>query len=193
MNDPRQTSLTDDIPPPPPPPKPPRARLTVAARAKRNAEAARLNLSETATEQYRRCDGFNEIYRPLLDWTLDDVWAIHRRHRLKPNPLYRQGASRVGCAPCIYARKGEIKMLAERYPEEIARIAEWETILNRIQKTALPGSTYFNARDLAKRAGEPIDWRKHGIRAQVDWARGGAGADRQTDIPADCTAPGICE
>lgn len=36
-------------------------------------------------------------WRPIIAWTLDDVIAIHARHGLAPNPLYLEGASRVGC------------------------------------------------------------------------------------------------
>lgn len=57
------------------------------------------------------------IWRPLIDWSFDQVVDIHKRHNIKPNPLYTQGFSRVGCFPCIFARKGEIKMAFERYPE----------------------------------------------------------------------------
>ena len=63
-----------------------------------------------------------EVWRPLLTWTMDDVVAIHRRHGLRPNPLYLQGASRVGCWPCIMARKGEIRMIANADPARIDRL-----------------------------------------------------------------------
>ena len=55
-----------------------------------------------------------EIWRPLLAWTNQDVIDIHHRHGLRPNPLYVAGAERVGCWPCIYSRKSEIRMIAER-------------------------------------------------------------------------------
>lgn len=61
-------------------------------------------------------------YRPLLRWTLDDVWAIHKRHGIEPNPLYSLGAKRVGCLPCIMSRKAEVANIATRWPERIDRI-----------------------------------------------------------------------
>jgi phosphoadenosine phosphosulfate reductase len=37
---------------------------------------------------------------PLADWTRDQIWAYVRSHRLPVNPLYEQGYTSIGCAPC---------------------------------------------------------------------------------------------
>lgn len=66
------------------------------------------------------------VWRPLLAWAFEDVRDIHQRHGLQPAGPYFAGATRVGCAPCIMARKGEIAWLAERYPERIAVIRDLE-------------------------------------------------------------------
>ncbi len=65
-------------------------------------------------------------YRPLLKWSIKEVWAIHDRHGLKPNPLYALGAQRVGCLPCVMSRKAEIANIATRWPERIDMIREKE-------------------------------------------------------------------
>ena len=31
-------------------------------------------------------------YRPILDWTADDCFEMHRKHGIKHNPLYEQMA-----------------------------------------------------------------------------------------------------
>lgn len=64
-----------------------------------------------------------EVYRPLLRWTIDDVWAIHKKYGIEPNPLYGMGCKRVGCLPCIMSRKSEVANIAIRWPERIERIA----------------------------------------------------------------------
>lgn len=66
------------------------------------------------------------IWRPLMSWSFDDVVAIHKRHGLEPNPLYIRGAQRVGCWPCIFARKAEVRMISERDPARIQRIYSLE-------------------------------------------------------------------
>jgi len=45
------------------------------------------------------------IYKisPLLDWTLADIWAYVRTHKLPYNPLHDSGYPSIGCAPCTRA------------------------------------------------------------------------------------------
>jgi phosphoadenosine phosphosulfate reductase len=55
-------------------------------------------------------DGHGGILKlnPLADWTRDQVWAYVRSHRLPVNPLYEQGYTSIGCAPCTRpTRPGE--------------------------------------------------------------------------------------
>jgi len=90
--------------------------------------AARFKLSE-----WEWSDTFDTwTWRPLIDWSESDVIAAHTRAGLPPNPLYLQGASRVGCWPCIYARKSEVRMLAEMDPARLAVIRELESEVGRL-------------------------------------------------------------
>jgi len=73
-------------------------------------------------------------FRPLLKWKIDEVWDIHTRYGITPNPLYAMGAKRVGCLPCIMSRKDEVANISRRWPEQIDRIraeerrsSEWHT------------------------------------------------------------------
>ena len=79
---------------------------------------------------------FSDVYdawieRPLFDWTAADVFAIHERHGVEPNPLYKMGASRVGCFPCIMANHGELRRMTETAPEIWERAASLERAANR--------------------------------------------------------------
>jgi len=62
------------------------------------------------------------IERPLFTWTARDVFAIHRRHGVEPNPLYKMGAGRVGCAPCIFVTHRELRVLLKDDPTLIERL-----------------------------------------------------------------------
>lgn len=65
-------------------------------------------------------NGFDcEVWRPILRWSEQDVIDIHHRHGLRPNPLYLLGAQRVGCWPCIYARKSELRLINQLAPERV--------------------------------------------------------------------------
>lgn len=68
-------------------------------------------------------------FRPLIRWTLDDVIAIHRRHDVIPNPIYLEAGAtkgtRVGCDPCIFSRKAELREFGNR-PASLRRLRELE-------------------------------------------------------------------
>lgn len=66
------------------------------------------------------------VWRPIKPWSEEDVFAMHHRHGVKLNPLYGMGAGRVGCWPCVYARKAEIRMLADLDPERVALLRKLE-------------------------------------------------------------------
>ena len=53
------------------------------------------------------------VWRPLIKWTTQDVIDIHKRHGIAPNPLYLGRSKRVGCYPCIFANKGDLRVVAE--------------------------------------------------------------------------------
>lgn len=67
---------------------------------------------------------------PIKDYTLQEVWDIHHRYGFRINPLYDMGFSRVGCAPCIFARKGELAMWGDIAENHIQIIREVEALRN---------------------------------------------------------------
>lgn len=134
-------------------------------------------------------------YRPILRWTVDQVFEIHKRHGIEPNPLYKQGAARVGCSPCIHSRKGEIAEWGKRFPGEVERVRQWEELVRDASKR---GAASFFAGD--KTPGEHVgrsDWAP-GIEAVVDWATNTSRGGRQRillDEPTEiCSSQyGLCE
>lgn len=143
-------------------------------------------------------------YRPILNWNVERVFEQHRKHGVKPNPLYKQGMKRVGCMPCIHCGKQEMREVAKRFPEAIERISQWEAMVSDAAKRG--ASTFMDARVTAKMLGtgtsvEEINHTTHGIRAYVDWsrtARGGKQIDliamtEVDDIPLCSSLYGLCE
>lgn len=118
-------------------------------------------------------------FRPLLAWTLADVAAIHRRHHLPLNPLYRRGFTRVGCLPCINAGKRDIRVAAAHCPAELERIRLWEREVSRVSRS---GSVTFFHRSKTRDSQADID-------AMVRWARTPRG--KNGALPPDGPAP-IC-
>lgn len=109
-------------------------------------------------------------YRPLIRWTWEDVFEAHQIMGIKPNPLYLEGMSRVGCMPCIHATKDDIMNIAQRFPEEIERVVEWERIVEEATK-GTSHATFFNHGD---DGGTPI-------KVAVDWSKTSRGG-KQYDM-----------
>lgn len=65
-------------------------------------------------------------FLPIHQWTAADVFALHKHFGISPNPLYTQGASRVGCMNCVLCTKEEIAETAARWPEHIEKHHAWE-------------------------------------------------------------------
>lgn len=133
------------------------------------------------------------IYRPILRWNVAQVFEIHDKHGINPNPLYRQGMSRVGCMPCINASKDEILEISKRFPEHVARIAEWESLVSITSKRQ--EASFFPAPSGDNRG----ELRGADIRSYVEWSktrRGGREMDwiRSLEEPKACaSAYGLCE
>lgn len=129
--------------------------------------------------------------RPILRWKAADVFEAADLYGLKPNPLYKQGMTRVGCMPCINAGKDEVLEISKRFPEHIARIADWERLValtsKRMEASFFPDPTRDAHLD------------KRGIYKVVEWSktkRGGRLTDwiRATEEPKACeSAYGLCE
>ena len=132
------------------------------------------------------------VYRPILKWQHEDVFAIAKRHGIKPNPLYLQGCSRVGCMPCIHARKSELAEIFSRWPEEIKRVAEWERLVAACSRRG--NSTFFPTTHDPRRAEKRIELitvDAYGIESYRDWAmttHGGA----QFDLLAESNDKTVC-
>jgi len=90
-----------------------------------------------------------EVYRPVFDLTAEQVIAYIYDHGQQPNPLYFQGAKRVGCYPCIVSGLQEINAIGQdaEYRERLIA-AEAET-----------GSTFFGPNVIPKRYQTGIDAR----------------------------------
>lgn len=62
------------------------------------------------------------IERPLLNWTKAACFDFLDFHGVEPNPLYKMGAKRVGCFPCVLINHGELLRYHRQLPEVWTRI-----------------------------------------------------------------------
>lgn len=139
-------------------------------------------------------------YRPLLKWTAEDCFAMHRKYGIAWNPLYEQGMSRVGCMPCIHAGKEELREIARRFPEELERLAEWEALVCEASKLGV--ASFFAAdKTPGHIPGTVADdpQAAYGIEAVIEWTKTSRGG-RQYDLvlqaesaPQCSSVYGLCE
>jgi 3'-phosphoadenosine 5'-phosphosulfate sulfotransferase (PAPS reductase)/FAD synthetase len=147
--------------------------------------AARAKLPEREMD-----DTGAEIVRPILTWTVEDVFGMHKKHGIDPNPLYTQGMGRVGCMPCVSCGKEELRQIAMRFPEEIERVSEWEALIKEASKQ--DGATFFTLRASEV---EGLSREEHerlaSIKAKVEWAKTSRGKV-QYDLISVYEEPAMC-
>jgi 3'-phosphoadenosine 5'-phosphosulfate sulfotransferase (PAPS reductase)/FAD synthetase len=143
-----------------------------------------------AKKSERICLGF-WTFRPLVDWTARQTVDFVRRQDCPLNPLYSQGQSRVGCV-CINSGKMDLAQVAFRYPEEIARLGEWELQVCAASKRGF--TTFMGGND--DRADRRSIFADLNIHAQVRWAKGDNGTAPLFDlleVPTCASSYGLCE
>lgn len=151
---------------------------------RREESVSRAALPEREWADHYDC----EVWRPLLDWSLADVVAEHHSAGVPLHPLYRMGAERVGCFPCVGAPKSELALVARVMPERIAQIRSLELEI---------GATMFtrDRRTEKRRTGTGPSVEPVGIDEVVAWSRTDRGGQQMTlePAPTGCMRWGICE
>ncbi|WKL16681.1 phosphoadenosine phosphosulfate reductase family protein [Comamonas testosteroni] len=126
-------------------------------------------------------------FRPLVEWTAAQVFEFTGVRCIHPNPLYLQGADRVGCMPCINCSKSELRQISQRWPEHPKRISEWEHMVGQCSKRGY--STFFTDSNKAK------DRRKVfadlNVWTRIEWAQTTRGG-KQFDLLAQLNEPHAC-
>ncbi len=116
-----------------------------------------------------------EEWSPLRDWTLEQVFALHREFNVPLNPLYAMGARRVGCWPCINCGKHEIRLVAKHRPEKIEQISREEKRhaegLGRISTFFHGKTTTANHHDLIYTRTDGKEFGTASIQGVVKWAQ----------------------
>nr|VFJ47415.1 MAG: 3'-phosphoadenosine 5'-phosphosulfate sulfotransferase (PAPS reductase)/FAD synthetase [Candidatus Kentron sp. FM]VFJ47873.1 MAG: 3'-phosphoadenosine 5'-phosphosulfate sulfotransferase (PAPS reductase)/FAD synthetase [Candidatus Kentron sp. FM]VFK07839.1 MAG: 3'-phosphoadenosine 5'-phosphosulfate sulfotransferase (PAPS reductase)/FAD synthetase [Candidatus Kentron sp. FM] len=138
------------------------------------------------------------IYRPLLPWSDADVFALHERHGIQPNPLYRCGMKRVGCMPCIFAGKMELRRIGMRFPDEIDRIASWEKHVSRASKRGC--AAFFHSSKTPGPHQRDHSLPMPDIHAVIEWSKTSYGgikpascSDESFSISGCTSVYGLCE
>ena len=146
-------------------------------------------------------DGFYDIWRPILRWSVERVFEVHRRHDLPPNPLYKMGAGRVGCWPCIYIRISELRSAFRRDPSLLPRLEAMEAKV--AAASARKGASFFAPEKIPDWAHDKVDHQSgatyasiravHDYVLQTDQHDLFAHEGELTDVPTCMSRYGLCE
>lgn len=147
---------------------------------------SRLQGTGACVRSFEEVGGGLFINRPILRWRASDVFEAHRAVGIRPNPLYLQGQSRVGCMSCINCGKDELREIARRWPEHVARIADWERLVSSVCRLGAQAATFFRPNKGGGAQGGDA-----GINAVVEWSRTTRGG-RQFDLLAGLDEPTAC-
>lgn len=164
----------------------PEAITAVGIRAQESEKRSKLQVWDFGTVEFPLYKGgpvVQNIWRPILHWSLQDVLDIHAKHGVPMNPLYDLGFSRVGCWPCIYARKDEIRKMST----DTARVDKIETLERELSEKAGDARRFFQSkrRDKAPQT----------IREVVDWSKIDRRGTYIEDVPDrdGCMRWGLCD
>jgi 3'-phosphoadenosine 5'-phosphosulfate sulfotransferase (PAPS reductase)/FAD synthetase len=71
-----------------------------------------------------------EHWRPMLDFSEDDIFAITARSSLPLHPAYHYGLTRMACMFCVLARASELRIAAKHHPAIAERFLQLEKSIN---------------------------------------------------------------
>jgi len=138
-----------------------------------------------------------ELWRPILRWTPDDVFACHKRHDFEPNELYLRGQKRVGCFPCIMSTTGTLKTSFLLDPNLLDRLKEMEAEVGAANPRGI--ATFFRPDRVPERFHDAVD-PKTGksictAQAVYDYLMGTDTIDMfdHSDVPTCMSQYGLCE
>ena len=126
-------------------------------------------------------------FRPIVTWSAADVFSFCQTKVVPPNPLYKQGMSRVGCMPCINVNKAELRQISVRFPDHPDRIAQWEFLVGQASKRGF--STFLADSHLSPDRRKVFD--SLNIWARIEWSKTTRGG-RQFDLLAESAEPTAC-
>ena len=139
------------------------------------------------------------VWRPLLRWSKQDVIDIHTRHQLRPCPLYLQGAERVGCWPCIFSRKAEVRYMAETDQARVDLIRDLERdvmLLAKKREEAKGISGQYVERTFFGQKGHGNELAN--IDRVIEWSKTTRGGKqfamfREDELEPGCMSWGLCD
>ncbi len=69
-------------------------------------------------------------HRPVLNWSIEEVWESIGRYKIAPHPAYQLGFGRVSCRVCIFGSANQWATIRAYFPLAFEKIANLEIELS---------------------------------------------------------------
>jgi 3'-phosphoadenosine 5'-phosphosulfate sulfotransferase (PAPS reductase)/FAD synthetase len=139
------------------------AKLLLVSGERRGESAGRSRYNEMelhATHAPAKAHRTVHHWRPVIDYTLRDVWEVCRRHKLTPHPCYACGWNRCSCMTCIFSLPSHWAGIRELFPNEYAALRHDELRI---------GFTIDNQKPLDEYVGDAASCVCHTDTAAIEW------------------------
>jgi len=100
--------------------------LLVVSGERREESPARARYREVEVHRTNSLARVAHQWRPIIDWSEEEVWEIIRRHSILPHPAYLLGWNRTSCFGCIFSTPDLWAMYRTIAPERFERLARAE-------------------------------------------------------------------
>lgn len=81
-------------------------------------------------------------WRPVLDWSEQEVWDIIARWGVRPHPAYELGIGRTSCAFCIFGSPDQFATLKQIDPAGFAQLVYFEADMKHTMKNGMTLSEF---------------------------------------------------
>lgn len=65
-------------------------------------------------------------WRPIIDWSEEEVWQIIARHGIVPHPCYRLGFSRASCMICVFSSAKQAAAVRDLDNKRFKKVIHYE-------------------------------------------------------------------
>ncbi len=100
------------------------------------------------------------IWRPIVDWTEEQVWGIMERFKVQPHPCYELGWGRCSCQLCIFSSANTWASLNEISPQKVAKIAQIEKEIGHVlydEEEKVMTGTKNSGKPVFQKTGKKLD------------------------------------
>ncbi len=101
-------------------------KFLICTGERRQESTARSRYPAIERHKTTKVDRRVDQWRPVIEWSESDIWAIIERHHITPHPAYRLGWGRLSCRACIFGNADQWATLRELTPDSFDEIAALE-------------------------------------------------------------------